>query len=88
MYAMLFNHQWELEYRDLMDYARQLGLEKVRFSDALIKHRYLDRIRADVATGRQHGVTGTPTVFVNGHRQDGNDDVPALRIAIRKLLSL
>lgn len=70
-YATLFVHQWELEYRDLMDYARQPGLDRARFGEALNKHRNLDRVRADVATGRQHGVTGTPTVFVNGHRQDG-----------------
>ena len=87
MYATLFAHQWELEYGDLMDYAGQLGLDKARFGESLDKHRHLDRVRADVGTGRQRGVTGTPTFFVNGHRQDGNDDVRALTAAIRKVLS-
>jgi len=87
MYATLFAHQWELEYGDLMDYAGELGLDKARFGEALDKHRHLDRVRADVGTGRQRGVTGTPTFFVNGHRQDGNDDVRALTAAIRKVLS-
>lgn len=87
MYAMLFAHQWELEYGDLMDYAGQLGLDKARFGKDLHTHRCLDRVRADVATGRQHGVTGTPTFFVNGHRQDGDDDIRALAVAIRKVLS-
>jgi len=86
MYATLFAHQWELEYRDLMDYAGQLGLDKARFGEALDKHRHLDRIRADVGTGRQQRVTGTPTFFVNGHRQDGHDDVRALAVAIHKVL--
>ena len=87
MYATLFARQWELEYGDLMDYAGELGLDKARFGEALDKHRHLDRVRADVGTGRQRGVTGTPTFFVNGHRQDGNDDVRALTAAIRKVLS-
>ena len=88
MYATLFSHQWELEYGDLMDYAGQLGLDRTRFSEALNKHRYLDRVRTDVGTGQQHGVTGTPTFFVNGRRQEGEDDVRALRNAIRHVLSV
>lgn len=87
MYATLFSHQWELEYGDLMDYAGQLGLDRTRFSEALNKHSYLDRVRTDVGTGQQHGVNGTPTFFVNGHRQDGPDDVRALTVAIRHVLS-
>jgi len=87
MYDTLFAHQWELEYGDLMDYAGHLGLDRARFAEALNKHRYLDRVRADVATGRHQGVTGTPTFFVNGYRQDGADDVPSLSGAIRKVLS-
>jgi protein-disulfide isomerase len=86
MYAMLFAHQWELEYSDLMGYAGQLDLDRIRFGEALQQHHYLDRVRTDVASGRQHGVTGTPTFFVNGHRQDETDDAQALSIAIRKVL--
>ena len=70
-----------------MDYARQLGLDQSRFGEALIEHRYLDRVRTDVTTGRQHEVSGTPTFFVNDRRQDGDDDVHALMAAIRKVLS-
>ena len=88
MYATLFSHQWELAYGDLMDYAGQLGLDRTRFSEALNKHRYLDRVRTDVGTGQQHGVTGTPTFFVNGRRQGGPDDVRTLRNAIRHVLSV
>jgi len=87
MYATLFANQWELEYDDLMHYARHLGLDRTRFAEALDSHRHLDRIRANVASGRQHGVTGTPTFFVNGRRQDGDDDVRELSAAIRKALS-
>lgn len=86
MYAMLFAHQWELEHSDLMGYADQLELDRIRFGEALQQHRYLDRVRTDVASGHQHGVTGTPTFFVNGHREDGADDIRALSVAIREAL--
>ena len=86
MYAKLFAHQWELDYSDLMDYAGQLGLDKAAFGEALKAHTYFERVRVDVGTGRQHGVTGTPTFFVNGQRQDGPDDVGALTMAIRHVL--
>ncbi|HEX6532602.1 MAG TPA: thioredoxin domain-containing protein [Nitrospira sp.] len=87
MYATLFVHQWELEYSHLMDYATELGLDRATFGQALKAHTYFERVRADVGTGRRHGVTGTPTFFVNGERQDGPDDVRALTTAIRRALS-
>jgi protein-disulfide isomerase len=87
MYVTLFANQSKLEYRDLMDYAEQLGLNKAQFSEALTKHSYLDRIRADVVSGHQYRVSGTPTFFVNGRRQDGNDDVRTLAGVILKALT-
>jgi protein-disulfide isomerase len=87
MYAMLFAHQWELEHSNLMDYAGALGLDRATFGQALKAHKYFERVRADVGTGRRHGVSGTPTFFVNGGRQDGPDDVRALTTAIRRALS-
>jgi predicted DsbA family dithiol-disulfide isomerase len=88
MYGLLFAHQWDLEYGDLMDYAGQLGLDKAGFAEALDAHKYFERVRTDVATGRRHGVTGTPTFFINGHRQDGDDDVRALTSGIQKALTV
>ena len=51
------------KHRDLMDYARRLELDKASFGEALKTHKYFDRVRADVSTGRQHGVTGNADVF-------------------------
>jgi predicted DsbA family dithiol-disulfide isomerase len=54
-------------------------------SAALHKHRFLERVRADVVTGRQHGVKGTPTFFVNDHLEDGNDDLQVLTVSLAQL---
>jgi protein-disulfide isomerase len=86
MYDLLFAHQRELEFSNLMHYAGQLGLDTSTFGETLHAHTYFERVRADVGTGRRHGVTGTPTFFVNGVRQDGPDDARALTLAIRKVL--
>src|SRR6476659_11334441 len=43
MYAMLFVHQWELEYSHLMDYAAELGLDRAIFDQALKAHTYFER---------------------------------------------
>ena len=83
MYATLFANQWELEYDDLMQYAGHLGLDRTRFAEALNSHRHLDRIRADVASGRLYGVIGTPTFFVNGRRHYGAYDIETLSEAVR-----
>lgn len=87
MYRMLFANQWELEYSDLMQYAGRLNLDRERFGRALTEHTHLDRVRTDVASGQRHGVSGTPTFFVNDRRQDGADDLPALSAAIRRALA-
>ncbi|BCA53795.1 DSBA oxidoreductase [Nitrospira sp. KM1] len=85
MYDLLFDSQDRLERSDLMEYAGQLELDPKRFDRALTEHRYLDRVKTDVASGKQHGVDGTPTFFINGRRQD-EDDLPKLQAAIRQAL--
>ena len=49
----------------------------------LATHAYAERIRADVLSGKQSGVTGTPTFFINGQRYEGSDDLPSLMAAMR-----
>ena len=86
MYELLFANQWELEQSDLMAYAERLGLDRKAFRQALTEHRFIERIRADLLSGKQHAVTGTPTFFINGRLHDGGDDVPGLLAAIRQAL--
>lgn len=50
------------------DYARAIGLDVAQFRECLSSTRYDDRILAGLAEGQQRGVSGTPTIFVNGRR--------------------
>ena len=70
MHALLFEHQRALERAQLIDYAREIGLDVARFVDELDRRIHLPRVREDSDSGRRSGVRGTPGFFVNGRRQD------------------
>src|SRR5574341_819038 len=68
MYDLLFENQYALGEDDLEGYAAMLGLDTARFKDELSHKLYAARVGRDVRLGRQSGVTGTPTFFINGSR--------------------
>jgi Na+/H+ antiporter NhaA len=83
MHDLLLDHQDQLAAKDLIGYARQLGLDVDRFTDELRTHAWRDRIAADVESAELSGVAGTPSFFVNGHRQPGPYDIATLGRAVR-----
>jgi protein-disulfide isomerase len=50
----------------LMGYAKDLGLDSTRFDPCLQNDVTLQRVISDTQEGRNVGVTGTPTFFING----------------------
>ena len=50
----------------LQAFAEALGLDMAAFQECFAENRYQGEIDSDLALGSQYGVTGTPTVFVNG----------------------
>jgi Na+/H+ antiporter NhaA len=83
MYDMLLSHQGALTMRDLMRYARELGLDVERFTDELRRRQYAARVSEDVASADESGVSGTPTFFINGRRHYGVYDIDALTAAVK-----
>jgi Na+/H+ antiporter NhaA len=83
MHDVLLEHQDHLGPKDLVSYARQLGLDIERFADDLRRHKWSERVAADVETADLSGVAGTPTFFINGQRQVGPYDITTLRRAVR-----
>ena len=68
-----FHDQLFLEYNKLNDQkireiAQNLGLNGEEFEKMMKNPKILAKIQQDILDGRQAGVTGTPTVFVNGRR--------------------
>jgi protein-disulfide isomerase len=80
---LLLDHQDALAPGDLIGYARRLGLDVERFTDALREHAGATRIAEDVDSADLSGVSGTPTFFVNGQRHYGAYDIATLSNAVR-----
>ena len=83
MHDLLLEHQGDLEPRDLIGYAEQLGLDVERFREDLRRGTGAPRIEEDVDSADRSGVTGTPTFFINGRRHAGAYDVQTLSAAVR-----
>lgn len=83
MHDRLLEHQSELGYDDLLAHAHALGLDVDRFATALSNHAGAARIAEDVDGADLSGVTGTPTLFINGVRHYGTFDIDALVSAVR-----
>jgi len=83
MHDWFYEHQHELEGLDLEQHARLLNLDMARWKRDVSTRAHADVIRDDVAGGRESGVTGTPTFFVNGARHDRGYDFDSLLAALR-----
>jgi protein-disulfide isomerase len=71
MHDLIFANPGAIKRNDLIEKARQLGLDMKRFTTDLDSDRVQSIIQADKAEGTRLGVTGTPTFFINGKRMVG-----------------
>jgi Na+/H+ antiporter NhaA len=83
MHDLLLDHQDALDFRHLLGYARELGLDEERFEDDLRTRRGSARIAEDVDSADLSAVSGTPTFFINGLRHYGAYDIATLSAAVK-----
>ncbi|MFI5736277.1 Na+/H+ antiporter NhaA [Kribbella sp. NPDC051587] len=83
MHDLLLSNQENLQPKDLMSYAEQLGLDNQRIHDEVKRHVAAARVARDVESADLSGVSGTPTFFINGQRHYGAYDVETLKAAIK-----
>jgi protein-disulfide isomerase len=88
MHDHLFEHQDSLDPENLVRAAGALGLDKVNFDHEVAEHVYADRVQADIQSGIDSGVGGTPTIFVNGERNDDDDDFETLKAKVEEAIML
>jgi protein-disulfide isomerase len=83
MHELLFHRQHALEVDALRAYAREVGLDPVRFERDRFGRETLERIGRDLASGEASGeVNGTPTLFIDGVVHRGAYDVQTLLAAL------
>lgn len=83
MYDLLLANQDALSPRDLVSYAKELGLDAKRFTEELRTRKYTQRVSEDVVSADESGVTGTPTFFINGRRHYGVYDIDTLTTEVK-----
>ena len=88
MHDHLFEHQEALDAGNLVRAAGILDLDKVKFDREVAEHVHAERIKADIQSGIDSGVGGTPTIFINGMRNDDDDDFETLKSKIEEAIML
>ena len=84
MHDLLYQRQGALADDDLVRYANELGLDAARVRRELAAHVHAARVREDVVSGTQSGVSGTPRFFINGRRHEEPGDAKTLAAALRR----
>ena len=82
----LFEHQPHLKLHDLRSYAENLQLDMAPYDSGMSEHRYLQRVRDHMQSGRDSGARSTPTFFVDGKIQDVSFDLQRLFKAVEAAL--
>lgn len=63
---VLYRNQDALDTASLKKYAAEMGLNPKQFELDLASEKNAAEVRKDIADGNIYGVSGTPTIFVNG----------------------
>lgn len=71
--------------KKLLAYAEELGLDLDKFKADLVAPATRERVAFDKGTAVALGLTGTPTLFINGERYQGELTFEALKTAIEAI---
>ena len=79
MHDLIFENYNKLTEDKFEEFANKLKLDMSKFTADYSSTKYDKQIQQDINTGRSVGVSGTPTLFVNGKRMRGRslDDLKA-----------
>lgn len=82
MHDAIYENQEALAPDVLEAMADQVGLDMKRFSEDMLSHQFLAKIREDLRGAIRSGAAGTPTFFINGEQYEGRYDAPSLMQAL------
>lgn len=79
MHDKLFANFRNLSRDNMIEWAKELGLDTARFTADLDSGKYKAAVQKDVNEGDALGIEGTPTVYVNGQRYNGRLELAAMK---------
>ena len=82
MHDALYDREPPLTREHVLDAAMSAGLDMERFARDIDDPAVAARVDDDLADGRRNGVSGTPTIFVDGQRYDGAWDLYSMLEAL------
>ncbi|HUJ18742.1 MAG TPA: thioredoxin domain-containing protein [Nitrospirota bacterium] len=71
MHDLLIRRSPRLDRSSLIGYAKELGLDVVKFTDSLDKRKHASEIERDKALAVRMDLYNTPTFFINGREVVG-----------------
>ncbi len=84
MHDAIFDRELPIGRPELLQLAGTIGLDVGRFEADLDSEAVRARVQRDLDGGRENGVTGTPTIFVDGLRYDGAWDYHSMLEALER----
>lgn len=85
MHDTLFENYNRLDGEHLIGYAEALRLDMEQFDRAITGRVFARKVREDLISGTESGVTGTPTYFINGVKHLGSGQFETLVEAIDRI---
>lgn len=82
MHDALYEHQNALDAPDLVRYAHRIGLAEATI-EAALRGEFRRKVERDFESGQRSGVLGTPWIFVDGQRWEGEVTADAILSAFR-----
>ncbi|MBI4176604.1 MAG: DsbA family protein [Candidatus Aenigmarchaeota archaeon] len=83
----IFQNQQSMSTESYKQWAAELGLDAGQFNSCVDSNKYAQEVEKDFQDGVAAGVSGTPTVFVNGQKIVGAQPFEAFQAAIEQALA-
>ena len=87
MHDTIFGSESKLSPDGLRSLAEEAGLDMGELDTCLASGRARDQVQADMAKGREAGVRGTPSFYINGRAYEGGTSPAELTAAIEAELA-
>lgn len=78
MHDIIYENQELLDWGNLLEYAKKIGLDLPRFKTDIEKDSVIAKVEEDFESGIRSGVNGTPSFFINGEKYEGGWDADEL----------